>query len=75
MCGQVAPSSLNELDSHQKTPAHYAAEEGRLECLMLLYELAPSSVEAADEGNATAAHWAAAAGHLEIVCCLVMSAI
>ena len=75
MCGQVAPSSLSELDSHQKTAAHYAAEEGRLECLMLLYELAPSSVEAVDEGNATPAHWAAAAGHLEIVRCLIMNDI
>ena len=58
---------LNERDEHGATPIHYAARNGKLECLIWLVTKSGVSPNAAAENGATAAHDAAAAGHLDCV--------
>lgn len=56
-------------DSHLHTPLHYAAHEGRLECIKLLLAgppgaapMTPAEVDAADSSGATPLHYAAMFG-------------
>ena len=56
---------FNERDDYGATPIHYAARNGRLECLQWLVTRSGISPNAASNNGATAAHDAAAMGHLE----------
>ena len=55
---------LNERDDFGATPIHYAARNGKLECLVWLITRSGISPNAGSKNGATAAHDAAAMGHL-----------
>lgn len=56
---------FNERDDYGATPVHYAARNGRTDCLQWLVQYSGISPNAAAHNGATAAHDAAAVGHLD----------
>lgn len=56
---------FNERDDYGATPIHYAARNGRAECLEWLVKYSGISPNAVAHNGATAAHDAAAVGHLD----------
>jgi ankyrin repeat protein len=66
-------ASRTAKDSKQRTPLHWAAQEGQLACLVLLlgppggYKIAPADVNAANVDGWTPLHYAAYAGNAQ--CC------
>ena len=59
-------STVDEIDSAQKRPLHYAAEKGHLDVAKILLEN-KAEMNALDNLKRTPLHWAAANGHTEIV--------
>ena len=63
-----APTKVAEAlvlkDEAGRTPAHFAAERGRVECLKIIAELAPGSLGGPDVDLWTPAHRAVYGGHL-----------
>ena len=66
-------------DSYQRTPLHWAAQNGHLACVVLLigqpgrYKMTPADVDAADERGVTALHLAAVKAH-EKICGVLLEA-
>lgn len=56
---------FNERDNFGATPIHFAARNGRLDCLVWLVTRSGVSPNAVSRNGATAAHDAAAMGHLD----------
>ena len=64
---------FNERDNFGATPIHFAARNGRLDCLVWLVTRSGVSPNAVSRNGATAAHDAAAMGHLECLQYLLKS--